>query len=225
MPYVVGLTGGIGSGKSTIGNLFSALGVPVIDADIIARKVVEKGSPLLAELVSHFGIDVLTEQEELNRAKLREIIFSHPDKKTWLNQLLHPAIRNEMLAQVEQCQQPYVILMVPLLIENNLIHLCDRILVVDVLPETQIERATKRDNNKAEIIQNIMASQVSREKRLSYADDIIDNNQPLEQNLEKIKKQINELHQIYLKKQRKSNVRISRRMSNLSEKSRMESRK
>ena len=90
--------------------------------------------------------------------------------------------------------------MVPLLIENNLIHLCDRILVVDVLPETQIERATKRDNNKAEIIQNIMASQVSREKRLSYADDIIDNNQPLEQNLEKIKKQINELHQIYLKK-------------------------
>ena len=200
MPYVVGLTGGIGSGKSTIGNLFSALGVPVIDADIIARKVVEKGSPLLAELVSHFGIDVLTEQGELNRAKLREIIFSHPDKKTWLNQLLHPAIRNEMLAQVEQCQQPYVILMVPLLIENNLIHLCDRILVVDVLPETQIERATKRDNNKAEIIQNIMASQVSREKRLSYADDIIDNNQPLEQNLEKIKKQINELHQIYLKK-------------------------
>ena len=224
MPYVVGLTGGIGSGKSTIGNLFSALGVPVIDADIIARKVVEKGSPLLAELVSHFGIDVLTEQEELNRAKLREIIFSHPDKKTWLNQLLHPAIRNEMLAQVEQCQQPYVILMVPLLIENNLIHLCDRILVVDVLPETQIERATKRDNNKAEIIQNIMASQVSREKRLSYADDIIDNNQPLEQNLEKIKKQINELHQIYLKKAGKSNVRISHRMSNLSEKSRMESR-
>ena len=187
MPYVVGLTGGIGSGKSTIGDLFLALGVPVIDADIIARKVVEKGSPLLAELVSHFGIDVLTEQEELNRAKLREIIFSHPDKKTWLNQLLHPAIRNEMLAQVEQCQQPYVILMVPLLIENNLIHLCDRILVVDVLPETQIERATKRDNNKAEIIQNIMASQVSREKRLSYADDIIDNNQPLEQNLEKNK--------------------------------------
>lgn len=200
MPYVVGLTGGIGSGKSTIGDLFLALGVPVIDADIIARKVVEKGSPLLAELVSHFGIDVLTEQEELNRAKLREIIFSHPDKKTWLNQLLHPAIRNEMLAQVEQCQQPYVILMVPLLIENNLIHLCDRILVVDVLPETQIERATKRDNHKAEIIRNIIASQVSREKRLSYADDIIDNNKPLEQSLEKIKMQINELHQIYLKK-------------------------
>ena len=97
-----------------------------------------------------------------------------------------------MLAQVEPCPQPYVILMVPLLIENNL--------VVDVLPETQIERATKRDNHKAEIIRNIIASQVSREKRLSYADDIIDNNKPLEQSLEKIKTQINELHQIYLKK-------------------------
>ena len=179
MPYIVGLTGGIGSGKSTIGGLFSALGVPVVDADIIARQVVEKGSPLLAELCSHFGTDVLTEQGELNRAKLREIIFSHPNEKTWLN---------------------HVILMVPLLIENNLPHLCDRILVVDVQPETQIERAIKRDNNKLEIIQNIMASQVSREKRLSYADDIIDNNQPLEKNLGKIKKQINELHKIYLKK-------------------------
>ena len=200
MPYIVGLTGGIGSGKRTIGGLFTALGVPVVDDDKIARQVVEKGSPLLAELCSHFGTDVLTEQGELNRAKLREIIFSHPNEKTWLNQLLHPAIRNEMLAQVEQCQQPYVILMVPLLIENNLPHLCDRILVVDVQPETQIERAIKRDNNKLEIIQNIMASQVSREKRLSYADDIIDNNQPLEKNLGKIKKQINELHKIYLKK-------------------------
>ena len=90
MPYVVGLTGGIGSGKSTIGNLFSALGVPVIDADIIARKVVEKGSPLLAELVSHFGIDVLTEQEELNRAKLREIIFSHPHKKNVAKSIASP---------------------------------------------------------------------------------------------------------------------------------------
>ncbi|WP_314878953.1 dephospho-CoA kinase [Haemophilus parahaemolyticus] len=200
MPYVVGLTGGIGSGKSTIGDLFLALGVPVIDADIIARQVVEKGSPLLAELGNHFGTDVLTEQGELNRAKLREIIFSHPDEKAWLNQLLHPSIRNEMLAQVERCLQPYVILMVPLLIENNLTHLCNRILVVDVLPETQIERATKRDNHKAEIIRNIIASQVSREKRLSYADDIIDNNKPLEQSLEKIKMQINELHQIYLKK-------------------------
>lgn len=203
MPYVVGLTGGIGSGKSTIGDLFLALGVPVIDADIIARQVVEKGSPLLAKLSNHFGTDVLTGQGELNRAKLREIIFSHPDEKAWLNQLLHPSIRNEMLAQVERCQQPYAILMVPLLIENNLTHLCDHILVVDVLPEIQIERATKRDNNNAEIIKNIIAAQVSREKRLAYADDIIDNNQPLEQNFEKIKKQVNNLHQIYLEKAEK----------------------
>lgn len=208
MPYVVGLTGGIGSGKSTIGDLFLALGVPVIDADIIARQVVEKGSPLLAELVSHFGVDILTEHKELNRAKLREIVFSHPDEKTWLNQLLHPAIRNKMLTQLKQCQQPYAILMVPLLIENNLTHLCDHILVVDVLPEIQIERATKRDNNNAEIIKNIVAAQVSREKRLTYADDIIDNNQPLEQNFEKIKKQVNNLHRIYLEKAEKKRCQI-----------------
>lgn len=208
MPYVVGLTGGIGSGKSTIGDLFLALGAPVIDTDIIARQVVEKGSPLLAELGNHFGTDVLTEQGELNRAKLREIIFSHPDEKTWLNQLLHPAIRNKMLTQLKRCQQPYVILMVPLLIENNLTHLCDRILVVDVLPEIQIKRATKRDNNNAEIIKNIVAAQVSREKRLTYADDIIDNNQPLEQNLEKIKKQVNNLHRIYLEKAEKKRCQI-----------------
>nr|WP_314740380.1 dephospho-CoA kinase [uncultured Haemophilus sp.] len=200
MPYIVGLTGGIGSGKSTIGDLFAKLGVPVIDADVIAREVVAKGSPLLAQIAEYFGKEALTEDGELNRAKLRQIIFSNPNEKTWLNQLLHPAIRNEMLSQVEQSQQPYVILMVPLLIENNLTQLCDRILVVDVLPEIQLERATKRDKNKEETIKNIMNSQVSREERLKYADDIIDNNLPLEQGLSLIEKQAIQLHQDYLEK-------------------------
>lgn len=200
MPYIVGLTGGIGSGKSTVGDLFAKLNVPVIDADVIAREVVAKGSPLLTQIAEHFGEEVLMESGELNRAKLRQIVFSEPDEKTWLNQLLHPAIRNEMLSQVEQCQQPYVILMVPLLIENNLTLLCDRILVVDVLPEIQLERAAKRDKNKIEIIKNIMNSQVSREERLKYADDIIDNNRPLEQGLSIIENQVKQLHQIYLKK-------------------------
>lgn len=203
MPYIVGLTGGIGSGKSTIGDLFAKLGVPVIDADVIAREVVAKGSPLLAQIAEYFGKEALTEDGELNRAKLRQIIFSNPNEKTWLNQLLHPAIRNEMLSQVEQSQQPYVILMVPLLIENNLTQLCDRILVVDVLPEIQLERATKRDKNKEETIKNIMNSQVSREERLKYADDIIDNNLPLEQGLSLIEKQAIQLHQDYLEKAKK----------------------
>lgn len=200
MPYIVGLTGGIGSGKSTIGDLFAKLKVPVIDADVIAREVVAKGSPLLTQIAEHFGKEALTESGELNRAKLRQIVFSNPDEKTWLNQLLHPAIRNEMLSQVEQCQQPYLILMVPLLIENNLTSLCDRILVVDVLPEIQLERAAKRDKNKIETIKNIMNSQVSREERLKYADDMIDNNRPLEQGLSIIENQVKQLHQIYLKK-------------------------
>lgn len=203
MAYIVGLTGGIGSGKSTIANLFIELGVKIIDADIIAREVVAKDTPLLAEIVNHFGKQILTEQKELDRAKLRQIVFNDPNQKTWLNQLLHPAIRQEMLNQLAQSQDNYVIWVVPLLIENNLTEFCDRILVVDVLPEIQLLRASARDNSNEETIKNIMASQVSREKRLSYADDIIENNLPLDQNFAKLKQQVLELHQKYIDLARK----------------------
>lgn len=203
MAYIVGLTGGIGSGKSTIANLFIELGVKIIDADIIAREVVAKGTPLFAEIVNHFGEQILTEQKELDRAKLRQIVFNDPHQKTWLNQLLHPAIRQEMLNQLAQNQDNYVIWVVPLLIENNLTEFCDRILVVDVLPEIQLLRASARDNSNEETIKNIMASQVSREKRLSYADDIIENNLPLDQNFAKLKQQVLELHQKYIDLARK----------------------
>ena len=101
MRYVVGLTGGIGSGKSLIANLFAELGVPIVDADVVARTVVEKGSPLLAKIADHFGESVLNEKGELNRAYLRSYIFAHPTEKQWLNNLLHPAIRTEMLAQIQ----------------------------------------------------------------------------------------------------------------------------
>lgn len=198
MAYIVGLTGGIGSGKSTIADLFVELGIKIIDADIIAREVVAKDTPLLAEIVNHFGKQILTEQKELDRAKLRQIVFNDPHQKTWLNQLLHPAIRQEMLNQLAQNQDDYVIWVVPLLIENNLTEFCDRILVVDVLPEIQLLRASARDNSNEETIKNIMASQVSREKRLSYADDIIENNLPLDQNFAKLKQQVLELHQKYI---------------------------
>lgn len=208
MSYIVGLTGGIGSGKSTIGDLFAKLDVPVIDADVIAREVVAKDSPLLAQIVQHFGKNILTEEGELNRAELRQIVFSNTDEKMWLNQLLHPAIRNEMISQAEQCKQPYVILMVPLLIENHLTSLCDRILVIDVLLEIQLERASKRDKNKIEIIRNIINSQVSRDERLKYADDVIDNNLPLEQGLAIIKKQIDQLHQYYLEKSKEKRCQV-----------------
>lgn len=198
MSYVVGLTGGIGSGKTTVANLFAELGVPLIDADIVARQVVEKGSPLLSKIAEHFGDEILTSQGELDRAKLRQIIFRQEQEKIWLNNLLHPAIRQEMLSQIQACSEPYLLFVVPLLIENNLTEFCDRVIVIDVEPAIQLERATKRDQSKVETIKSIMASQVSRTERLRYADDVIENNLRLEQGLERIKKQVFALHQQYL---------------------------
>lgn len=198
MAYVIGLTGGIGSGKTTVANLFSELGVPVIDADIVARQVVEKGSPLLAKIAEHFGSQILTSEQELDRTVLRQIVFNNESEKTWLNKLLHPAIREEMLKQLSETSAPYVIWVVPLLIENKLTEFCNRVLVVDVLPEIQLERASKRDKSKIETIKNIMAAQVSREERLSYADDVIENSLPLEQGLVDIQNQVRTLHEQYL---------------------------
>lgn len=198
MTYIVGLTGGIGSGKSTIANLFALLDVPIIDADVVAREVVEKGSPLLTKIVEHFGQHILDKQGNLDRTALRQIVFHSEQEKKWLNQLLHPAIRAEMLRQLEAVSAPYVLWVVPLLIENKLSELCDRVLVVDVLPDIQLERAIKRDESKAETIQNIIASQVDRQTRLNYADDVIENNLPLEENAINLAHQVAKLHHRYL---------------------------
>lgn len=198
MTYIVGLTGGIGSGKSTIANLFALLDVPIIDADVVAREVVEKGSPLLIKIVEHFGQHILDKQGNLDRTALRQIVFHSEQEKKWLNQLLHPAIRAEMLRQLEAVSAPYVLWVVPLLIENKLSELCDRVLVVDVLPDIQLERAIKRDESKAETIQNIIASQVDRQTRLNYADDVIENNLPLEENAINLAHQVAKLHHRYL---------------------------
>lgn len=198
MSYVVGLTGGIGSGKSTIADLFAALDVPIVDADIVAREVVAKGSPLLDKIAAHFGESILTSEKELNRAALREKIFQNEEEKQWLNQLLHPAIRAEMLQQLQQQTAEYVLFVVPLLIENKLTVLCDRILVVDVSPEIQLQRASMRDNNNPELIQRIINSQISRTERLAAADDIINNEGKLLQNLPHLQQQVGELHQKYL---------------------------
>ncbi|WP_314283790.1 dephospho-CoA kinase [Haemophilus sputorum] len=198
MRYVVGLTGGIGSGKSLIANLFAELGVPIVDADVVARTVVEKGSPLLAQIADHFGESVLNEKSELNRAYLRSYIFAHPTEKEWLNNLLHPAIRTEMLAKMQAVKAPYLLLVVPLLIENQLTTLCDRVLVVDVPMEVQIARTTARDGSALETVKQIIAAQVNRETRLQYADDVIENALPLAQNLVNLKAQVLQLHQRYL---------------------------
>ncbi|MCW9717774.1 dephospho-CoA kinase [Avibacterium sp. 21-599] len=198
MSYIVGVTGGIGSGKSTIVDLFAELGVEIIDADIVAREVVAKGSPLLAKITEHFGAEILLDSGELNRQALRQIVFERPQEKVWLNNLLHPAIRREMLHRLAQSQSLYVLWVVPLLIENDLTAFCDRVLVIDVLPETQLLRAAKRDQNKMVLIKKIMASQVSREKRLSVADDVVNNEPELSQNLPYLRQKVLELHHQYL---------------------------
>ena len=201
MTYVVGLTGGIGSGKSTIAELFAELGVPVIDADIVARQVVEKGSTLLQQIVAHFGTEMLLENGKLNRGALREKVFNHETEKQWLNQLLHPAIRTEMLNQLAQQRAPYCIFMVPLLIENKLTALCQRVLVVDVSEQTQLTRASQRDNNQLALIKNIMQSQVGRQ----HADDVINNDADLSESLPQLKQKVLDLHHHYLQLAEKFN--------------------
>lgn len=175
MPYIVALTGGIGSGKTTVANEFAKLGVPLVDADVIARQVVEPNTTAFEVIKSHFGEKIILPTGSLDRSKLREIIFSNPDEKKWLNTLLHPLIQQETQRQLQQSKFPYVLWVVPLLIENNIQHLADRILVVDVTREEQIERTLKRDNTSIEQVISILNAQVTREKRLSYADDIITN--------------------------------------------------
>ncbi|MGI2141955.1 dephospho-CoA kinase [Shewanella baltica] len=192
--FVVGLTGGIGSGKTTVANLFSAEGITLVDADIVAREVVAPGSKGLEAIVTHFGAEILTPEGELDRAKLRQRIFSHPEEREWLNQLLHPMIRQEMLAQVEKATSAYVIMVVPLLFENGLDRLVNRTLVVDISPELQINRTVKRDNVDASQVNNIISSQCSRSEKLARADDIIDN----QGEISTLKREVLALHQRYL---------------------------
>jgi dephospho-CoA kinase len=176
MGYTVALTGGIGSGKSTVTDAFAHLGIDVIDADILARQVVEPGKPALKAIADHFGPQILTADGALNRRELRERIFAHPDEKAWLNALLHPLIQQETQQQMQQATSPYVLWVVPLLVENKLYTRADRVLVVDVSRETQILRTMQRDQVSREHAEHILAAQATREARLAVADDVIDNN-------------------------------------------------
>ena len=193
--YVVAITGGIGSGKTTVANQFAALGIEVVDADLIAREVVEPGTPALTAIASHFGPGILDEQGRLDRRALRERIFSDPAAKSWLNALLHPIIRSEMLRQCAAVSSPYCLLVVPLLVENRLTELADRVLVIDVDEATQIERTCHRDGVSREQAQAILASQASRSERLAMADDVLDNQSGT---TETIRERILALHETYL---------------------------
>lgn len=176
MGYTVALTGGIGSGKSTIANEFLKNGVSVVDADVIARQVVEPGTPALRAIAAHFGPETIQPDGTLNRRLLRERIFASPDDKRWLNALLHPLIHEETQRQIAGATSPYVLWVVPLLMENQLHTKADRVLVVDVSPETQISRTMARDGVTREHAEHILAAQATREARLAVADDVIDNN-------------------------------------------------
>ncbi|WP_313083197.1 dephospho-CoA kinase, partial [Atlantibacter sp.] len=146
MVYTVAITGGIGSGKTTVADKFAQLGITIIDADIIARNVVEPEKPALKSIVQHFGPAMLLPDGTLNRRELRERIFANPQEKAWLNALLHPLIHQETQDQMARAASDYVLWVVPLLVENQLHKKADRVLVVDVNPETQIIRTMQRDN-------------------------------------------------------------------------------
>ncbi|CAM4258531.1 dephospho-CoA kinase [Vibrio agarivorans] len=191
MPYVVGLTGGIASGKTTVADLFHQhFNIDIVDADIIARQVVEPNTAGLGAIVEKFGTDILLPDGTLDRRQLRERIFAAPHDKQWLNETLHPLIRAEMAHQVAQSQSSYVLLVVPLLVEGGLQSMTDCVLVVDVDEETQLSRTMERDKVSREQALNIVNSQANRQERLAIADEIIKNNS----NTDSLLPQIEALH-------------------------------
>lgn len=174
MTLIIGLTGGIGSGKSTVSSFFSELQVPIVDADIVARWVVEKGQPALLAIADHFGDDILT-SGELNRSKLRELIFNDNSQRKWLNELLHPLINKKIVSDLADAKGEYILLEAPLLFENGLERLTDYNLVVDIEPALQIKRASMRDGVSLDSIKAIISKQIDRASRLEMADFIINN--------------------------------------------------
>lgn len=192
---VIGLTGGIASGKTTVSDIFTAQNVEIVDADIVAREVVALGSKALHEITIHFGNDILLPSGDLNRRQLREIIFKDESELAWLNALLHPLIRQSIIEKIENCLTPYCILVAPLLIENNMTALVDKVLVIDVDEDTQIQRTMVRDKCSYQQAKSILSSQMQRNERLIVADDIIYNNGIID----KLTNDIKKLHDKYSK--------------------------
>jgi len=190
----VGLTGGIGSGKSTITDLFKQYNIPIIDADIIAHQLVEPGQPALIQLQQIFGKAIINNDDTLNRRYLRDRVFSDKEKKIQLEAIIHPLVFQRMQSECDKQDSHYGILSIPLLIETKMTNFVDHILVVDCPVETQIERVKLRDKLSSERILSIISSQTSRKTRLSYADNIIDNSNSASQLAEQVKK----LHNHYL---------------------------
>ncbi len=192
--YVVGVTGGIGSGKTAVSNIFASLGIPIIDADVAQRVVVQIGKPALTKIAEHFGKEILLEDGNLNRPALRKIVFSQDHERGWLERLLHPLIFQELQKRLHEANSEYALLVSPLLIETGQARLTQRILVVDAPDELRIQRTVARDNNDEAQIKAIMAAQTDRETRLARADDVIVN----DGDLAALKTKVEILHQKYL---------------------------
>lgn len=192
---IIGLTGGIGSGKSAVSLRFAIKhGVHVVDADLKSRVVVEPGRPALQAIVDRFGDAVVQPSGALDRAALRQRVFSDPQERLWLEALLHPLIREEIVSDLASATSPYALLVSPLLIESGQHKMTDRVLVVDVSEETQLLRTALRDNVPQDQVKAIMKAQASREERLKHAHDIVSN----DQDLAALHKQVDALHERYL---------------------------
>jgi dephospho-CoA kinase len=192
--FIVGLTGGIGSGKSTVADLFRQQGVPIIDADAIGHQLVSPGQPCLDAIVTAFGDTVLNSDGTLDRDQLRQQVFNSPEKRRELENIMHPAIRDAMRQQAQQFAAPYAIFVIPLLLEAGQQQMVDRILVVDCSEEQQIQRVRQRDHLDTAQIRAIMAAQVDRETRLAAADDVVINSG----SREALAQAVLQLHQRYL---------------------------
>ena len=190
----IGLTGGIGSGKSTAADFFAELGIPVIDADTIAHQLTISTHPIFTKIVHHFGNTVLDSNGQLKRAKLRELIFSDTTAREWLENLLHPVILQEMAQRLQTVTTSYCILVIPLLAEKKLAPFVDRVLVIDAPENLQIQRTQQRDKLTLAQINSVLQTQTSRAERLALADDIIYN----DGDLAKLKQQVTQLHKRYL---------------------------
>jgi dephospho-CoA kinase len=191
---VIGLTGGIGSGKSTVARLFEKKGIKIIDADELSRHVTKPHHEALNKIAAHFGKNILLPDGTLNRKLLRNIIFTDTKQRLWLEQLLHPLIRIEMKKEVESVQSPYCIIVIPLLFETKSNPLINRILVIDTTEEQQLNRIQLRDKSTLNEAKAILQSQVSREHRLANAIDIIHNNASIDD----LQHEVDKLHELYL---------------------------
>ncbi|MGA4319688.1 dephospho-CoA kinase [Ectopseudomonas hydrolytica] len=193
-PWILGLTGGIGSGKSAVAQGFIDRGVHVVDADHAARWVVEPGRPALAKIIEHFGTGVLQADGQLDRSALRKLVFADAEQRRWLESLLHPLIGQEIAQVLARAESPYAILVSPLLIESGQRHLTQRVLVVDTPVELQVQRTVARDQSSEEQVRAILQAQASREERLRHAHDVLVN----DRDMAWLDAEVGRLHSFYL---------------------------